>query len=76
LSPLFWPFKIMPFAPKQIKLEANFDLNNPTYYIVQQCINDQHSQIVKIRSLKTHFKINKIRIYFQAFSNIDMNIRT
>lgn len=74
LSPLFWPLKIMPFAPKQIKLEVNFDSNNPTYYIVQQCINDQHSQIVKIRSLKTHFKINKVRIYFQAFSNIDMNI--
>lgn len=41
LSPLFWPFKIMPFA--SIKLEANFDSNNPTYYIMQQCINDHHS---------------------------------
>ncbi len=74
LSPLFWPLKIMPFAPKQIKLEANFDSNNPTCYIVQQCINDHHSQMVKIRSLKIHFKTNKVRIYFQAFSNIDMNI--
>jgi hypothetical protein len=43
LSPLFWRLKIMSFAPKQIKLEANFDFNNPTYYIVQQCINDHHS---------------------------------
>jgi len=74
LSPLIWPLKIMPFAPKQINLEPNFDSNNQTHYIVQQCINDHHGQIVKMRSLKIHFELNKVKIYFQAFSNIDMNI--